>query len=112
MFLLKARPVKQKTARILILVSAFLVLMGMVVTDPLVGLFFLVLAGILTLIAAALSSKGLRHIALVLLAIITLAAALWKYLEAKRHLRSYRKHVSEQSAEVQEEHGSHNELAR
>jgi membrane protein implicated in regulation of membrane protease activity len=104
--------VKQKTARILVMVSAFPVLMGIIVTDPLGGLFFLVLAGILTLIAAALSSKGLRHIALVLLSIITLAAALWKYPEARRHYQSYRKHVLEQSAEVQKEVGSHNELTR
>jgi len=79
----------QKTPRALVQFAAILVVLGVVIMDPLAGLFILVLAGILTAIALAFGSKRVRIVAILLLLIIA-AFSIWKYPDARRHLERYR----------------------
>jgi len=86
----------QKTPRALVQFAAILVVLGVVIMDPLAGLFILVLAGILAAIALALGSKRVRLVALLwpkghlrLLIIIT-AFSISMYPDARRHFERYR----------------------
>ena len=54
----------QKTPRALVQFSAILLVLGVVIMDPLAGLFILVLAGILAAIALAFGSQGVRIFAI------------------------------------------------
>jgi len=85
-------------ARILVLVSAILVPVGVIVISPVGGVFFLGLAGILSIIAV-LASKKYRYIALVLL-LVAIAMLSVIYFQTKRHYESYRKFTLEESAKT------------
>ena len=63
---------RQSFARILIGVSLLLVLMGVIVAGG--GQAFMLLAGVLSSIAAVLGAKGVRYTALVVLAVAALTA--------------------------------------
>ncbi len=93
---------RQKSARVLLVLSIILILAGVIVIDPIAGLSAMILAGVLSSIAAALGAKGVRYTGLVLLAVAA-STAVWRYPEAKRFYESYRQHVLETSAESQEE---------
>ncbi len=82
----------------LLLVSVLLVPLGVVVIDPLAGLFFLALAGILTSVAAFFSSEGTRPLAFILLAVVIFFSVV-RFPEARRHFESVREHAQEQSTE-------------
>ena len=90
----------ESVARILVPVSAILVLMGVIVISPVGGVFFLASAGILSIIAV-LGSKKYRYIALVLL-LVAIAILLGRYFQAKRHYESYWNFTIEQSANTQD----------
>jgi len=85
--------------RILLSVSAILVLMGVIVISPVGGVFFLAFGCILSMIAL-LCSKKYRYIALVLL-LISIAILLGRYFQAKRHYESHRKLAMKASAQIQ-----------
>ena len=93
---------RQKSARVLLVVSVILVLMGVIVISPEGGLFFMFLAGVFSSIAAALGAKGVRYTALVLLAVAA-SIAVWRYPDAKRSYESYLRRALETSTESQEE---------
>ncbi len=80
----------------LLLVSGLLVLGGVVVIDPLAGLLFLVLGGILTSVAAFFSSEGTRPLAFILLAVVIFFSVV-RFPEARRHFENVREHAQEQS---------------
>ena len=87
----------QKTSRALVQFSAILLVSGVVIMDPLAGLFILVLAGILAAMALAFGSQGVRIFAILWpkghlrrLLLIIAAFSIWKYPDARRHLERYR----------------------
>jgi di/tricarboxylate transporter len=88
---------KPKTPRALAEFAVILVIVGLIITDPLAGFSILVLAGIITALALAFGSKIMRLAALILLVII-LALAIWKFPDARLHLQRYREHAPKQPA--------------
>ncbi len=76
---------RQSFARILIGVSFLFVLMGAIVAGG--GFLFIFLAGVLSFIATALGTKGVRYTALVVL-LFAASGAVWTYPEFKRDLDS------------------------
>ncbi len=68
---------RKKSARVLLVVSVILVLMGVIVISPVGGLMFMILAGVLSSIAAALGAKEVRYTALVLL-VVAASIAVWR----------------------------------
>ena len=78
-----------KTPRTLVQFSAILVVLGIVVMDPLASLALMVLAGIFSIISIGFGSKRVRIIAIILVAII-ISFAIWKFPEARQHLKRYR----------------------
>jgi predicted lipid-binding transport protein (Tim44 family) len=78
-----------KTPRTLAQFAAILVVLGIAVMDPLGGLALMVLAGILSIIAIIFGTKKVRLITIILLAII-ISFAIWKFPEARQHLKQYR----------------------
>ncbi|OGP52979.1 MAG: hypothetical protein A2Y65_05395 [Deltaproteobacteria bacterium RBG_13_52_11] len=76
--------------------------------DPLAGLSFLVFAGILTAIALAFGSKRVRLAALILL-IIIISLAIWKFPDARLHLQRYRERAHKQSTIVPQERSEQQE---
>ncbi|MFN3739641.1 MAG: hypothetical protein ACK4TF_03075 [Thermodesulfovibrionales bacterium] len=75
--------------KVLIGLSVFLMVMGVTVLDPLAGLIFLTLAGILALIAGLYGRRLLRYIAFLLL-IIIIAQAVSTFHEASSFLKAIR----------------------
>jgi membrane protein implicated in regulation of membrane protease activity len=88
---------KPKTPRALAEFAVILVVVGLIITDPLAGFSLLVLAGVFTAFALAFGSKIMRLVALLLLLII-LALAIWKFPDARLHLQRYREHAPKQPA--------------
>jgi hypothetical protein len=78
-----------KTPRTLVQFSAILVVLGIAVMDPLAGLALMVLAGILSIISIIFGTKKVRVIAIIILAIV-ISFAIWKFPEARQHLKRYR----------------------
>jgi hypothetical protein len=86
-----------KTSRALVRFAAIITTAGIVIMDPLVGLFILVLAGILAAIALACGSKKARIFAILWprghlrrLLLIIAAFPMWKYPDAQRQLERHR----------------------
>ena len=78
-----------KTPRTLVQFSAFLVVLGIAVMDPLAGLALMLLAGILSIISIIFGTTKVRVIAIIVLAIV-ISFAIWKFPEARQHLQRYR----------------------
>jgi hypothetical protein len=97
------RSMNPKTPRALVQFSVILVVVGLVIMDPLAGFSFLVLAGVFTVVALAFGTKGLRLVALILLAII-IALAVWKFPDARLHLERYRERAHKQPTTAPQEH--------
>lgn len=75
--------------KVLIGISVFLVLIGAMSMNPMVGFICFALAGILMFIAGLFGKKWLRYIAFFLL-IIIIALAVLKFPEASNHLKVYK----------------------
>ena len=78
-----------RTPRTFVQFAAILVVLGIVVMDPLAGLALMVLAGILSIISIIFGTKKVRLIAVIVLAIV-ISFAIWKFPEARQHLKRYR----------------------
>ena len=90
------KPNRAPVSRVLLSVSVFLVLGGIVVIDPMGGLLFLALGGILTSVAAFLSSERTRLLALLLLAVAIFFSVLL-FPEAQRSYEIVRDRARTQS---------------
>jgi uncharacterized membrane protein len=80
---------KASDPKVLVGLAIFLVLIGGMVIDPLVGFICFMLAGILTLIAALRGTRRTRYLAFVLLIIIA-AVTIVKFPETSHHLGVYK----------------------
>ena len=84
-----SKTARGSSAKALIGLSVFLLLIGGMVMDPLAGLFCFVLAGIPASIAVFSGARWSKYIAVFLL-IITILLAISIFPEARDHLRAYR----------------------
>jgi hypothetical protein len=75
--------------KLLVGLAIFLVLIGGMVIDPLVGFICFILSGILTLIAGLKGTRRIRYIAFLLFIIIA-AVTILKFPETSHHLGVYR----------------------
>ncbi len=85
----------------LLLISVLVLVGGVIVLNPIAGLFFLVLGGILTSVAAFFSSEGTRILAFLLLAVAIFFSEM-RFPEARRHFESVRERAQKQSTKVPE----------
>ena len=85
----------------LLLISVLVLVGGVIVLNPIAGLFFLVLGGILTSVAAFFSSEGTRVLAFLLLA-VAIFFSVMRFPEARRHFESVRERARKQSTNVPE----------
>ena len=75
--------------KVLVGLAIFLVLIGGMVIDPLVGFICFMLSGSLTLIAGLKGTRRVRYITFVLLIIIA-AVTILKFPETSHHLKVYK----------------------
>lgn len=80
---------KVSDPKVLVGLAIFLVLIGGMVIDPLVGFICFMLSGILTLIAGLKGTRRMRYITFFVLIIIG-AGTILKFAEANHHFGVYR----------------------
>jgi hypothetical protein len=93
---------RQSSARSLGALSALLIPMGIAVISPEAGVLFLVLSGGLALLGAVLGAKRIRIICLILL-VISLSLAAWRFTDARHMYGKYQKRAIEKSQEVEKQ---------
>jgi len=80
---------KGSNSKVLIILSILLILVGGMITDPFAGLVCFTLAAIISLVAVLTATKGVKYVALFLLAAVVILI-ISQFPQARDHYQTYR----------------------